>query len=103
MERGDLPLRRRAGRVRAAGAHGLDVAMFGLVHVTVESAPLRPRRAHEDRVIDVVTDLDREVPPAYAGQLPDRRRSAPLWSRAVAGSVSAWAPAAGAARAVCRV
>jgi hypothetical protein len=47
--------------------------MFGLVHVTVESAPLPPRRAHEDRVIDVVTDLDREVSPAYAGQLCDRR------------------------------
>jgi GAF domain-containing protein len=59
-------------RVRAAGAHGLDVAMFRKVHVTVESAPLARRALQEDRVIEVVTDLDRELSPAYAGQLRDR-------------------------------
>jgi hypothetical protein len=60
-------------RVRAAGAHGLDLAMFRKVHVTVESAPLARKALQEDRVIEVVTDLDRELSPAYAGQLRARR------------------------------
>jgi hypothetical protein len=47
--------------------------MFRKVHVTVESAPLPPRAVHEDRVIDVVTDLDRELSLAYSAQLRDRR------------------------------
>jgi GAF domain-containing protein len=60
-------------RVRAAGAHGLDLAMFRKVHVTVESAPLARRALQEGCVIAAVTDLDRELSPAYARQLRDRR------------------------------
>src|SRR5947209_1210084 len=35
-------------RVRAAGAHGLDIEQFAGAHVTVESAPIAARALKED-------------------------------------------------------
>ncbi len=44
-------------RVRAAGAHGLDLDQFAGAHVTVESAPIAARALREDSVIEVAGDL----------------------------------------------
>jgi signal transduction histidine kinase len=54
-------------RVRAAGAHGVDIEHFAFAHVTVESAPIAARALEEDRVAEVVGDLDDQVPDEYAG------------------------------------
>jgi signal transduction histidine kinase len=54
-------------RVRAAGAHGVDLEQFAKAHVTVESAPIAARALEEDRVAEVVGDLDDQVPEEYAG------------------------------------
>ena len=49
-------------RVRAAGAHGMDVAPFAGAHVTVESAPIAARALAEDRVVEIDGDLTRPGP-----------------------------------------
>jgi signal transduction histidine kinase len=54
-------------RVRAAGAHGVDLEQFAKAHVTVESAPIAARALEEDRVAEVVGDLDDQVPEEYSG------------------------------------
>jgi signal transduction histidine kinase len=53
-------------RVRAAGAHGLDLAQFAGAHVTVESAPIAARALGEDSVIEVVGDVSDQFPQEYA-------------------------------------
>ncbi len=53
-------------RVRAAGAHGLDLEQFAGAHVTVESAPFAAQALREDRVVEVVGDLASQVPGEYA-------------------------------------
>jgi signal transduction histidine kinase len=53
-------------RVRAAGAHGMDVAQFASAHVTVESAPIAAQALREDKVIEVAGDMSGEVPDEYA-------------------------------------
>src|SRR5947209_6471567 len=53
-------------RVRAAGAHGLDLAQFANAHVTVESAPFAARALREDRVVEVTGDVSALVPEEYA-------------------------------------
>jgi signal transduction histidine kinase len=53
-------------RVRAAGAHGLDLEQFASAHVTVESAPIAARALNEDRVVEVVGDVREHFPAEYA-------------------------------------
>jgi signal transduction histidine kinase len=58
-------------RVRAAGAHGMDVQQFASAHVTVESAPIAVRALREDKVIEVEGDMSGEVPDEYAALFPE--------------------------------
>jgi signal transduction histidine kinase len=53
-------------RVRAAGAHRMDIAAFAGAYVTVDSAPIAARAIREDRVVEVVGDLSGQVPDAFA-------------------------------------
>jgi signal transduction histidine kinase len=53
-------------RVRAAGAHSLDLEQFAGAHVTVESAPIAAQALREDRVVEVVGDVSGQVPDEYA-------------------------------------
>jgi signal transduction histidine kinase len=52
-------------RVRAAGAHGIDLDQFASAYVTVESAPIAAQALREDMVVEVVGDLSGQVPDAY--------------------------------------
>ena len=58
-------------RVRAAGAHGLDLAPFAEAHVTVESAPFAARSLREDSVVEVIGDVSAQVPAEYAAFFPE--------------------------------
>jgi signal transduction histidine kinase len=58
-------------RVRAAGAHGLDIEQFAGAHVTVESAPIAARSLREDRVVEVSGDVTGEIPGEYATLFPE--------------------------------
>jgi signal transduction histidine kinase len=62
------PARRR---VRAAGAHRLDIKQFEGAHVTVESLPITAQALREDRVIEVVGDVSGQVPPEFAALFPE--------------------------------
>jgi signal transduction histidine kinase len=53
-------------RVRAAGAHGLDIEQFAGAHVTVESAPIAAQALQADQVLETVGDLRGHFPPEYA-------------------------------------
>jgi len=61
-------------RVRAAGAHGLDLEQFDSAYVTVESAPIAARALREDRVVEVAGDLSGEFPTEYAALFPEPAR-----------------------------
>ncbi len=52
-------------RVRAAGAHGIDLDAFSDAQVTVESAPVARQSLEEDRVIEVTGDIAHEVPEEF--------------------------------------
>jgi signal transduction histidine kinase len=53
-------------RVRAAGAHGLDLAVFEKAHVTVESAAIARQALVEDRVIEMeAEEVARQVPERF--------------------------------------
>jgi signal transduction histidine kinase len=54
-------------RVRAAGAHGLNLDQFADAHVTVESAPIAAQSLREDRVIEIAGDMTGQFPEEYAG------------------------------------
>jgi len=58
-------------RVRAAGAHGLDLEQFARAHVTVESAPIAARSLQEDRVVEVSGDVAGQIPDEYAPLFPE--------------------------------
>jgi signal transduction histidine kinase len=58
-------------RVRAAGAHGMDVQQFAGAHVTVESAPIAAQALREDRVVELVGDMRGDVPEEYAVLFPE--------------------------------
>ena len=62
------PARRR---VRAAGAHGLDLQQFADAHVTVESAPIAARALAEGRVVEIAGDVSAEFPTEFAGLFPE--------------------------------
>ncbi len=53
-------------RVRAVGAHNLELVQFSGLHVKVEDAPIAVRALAEDRIVEVSHDIEREVPAAYA-------------------------------------
>jgi signal transduction histidine kinase len=59
-------------RVRAAGAHGLDVAEFSGAYVTVESAPMARRALEQDQVVEVAGDFGHELPALWADRLRGR-------------------------------
>lgn len=61
-------------RVRAAGAHGVEMARFADAHVTVESAPFAAQALREDRVIEVSGDIAGQVPPEFAELLAEPAR-----------------------------
>jgi signal transduction histidine kinase len=73
-------------RVRAAGAHGMDVAQFAQAHVTVESAPIAARALREDQVVEVVGDVTGQVPDEYSALVsePVRLVCAPMAAGGVA-------------------
>ena len=58
-------------RVRAAGAHGMDVQQVAGAHVTVESAPVAAPALREDRVVELVGDMRGDVPEQYAVLFPE--------------------------------
>ena len=61
-------------RVRAAGAHGVDLDQFAGAHVTVESAPITARALREDNVIEVSGDLTGQVPSEFAALVAEPAR-----------------------------
>ncbi len=61
-------------RVRAAGAHGMDLAQFAQAHVTVESAPIAARALREDKVIEAVGDLSGQVPEEFSALVSEPAR-----------------------------
>ena len=48
-------------RVRAVGAHGLDLAQFADAHVSVESAPMTAQALERDRVVEVDGDVRDQI------------------------------------------
>jgi signal transduction histidine kinase len=58
-------------RVRAAGAHGLELERFESAFVTVESAPLTARSLAEDRVLELDGDVRGEIPAEYGYLFPE--------------------------------
>jgi signal transduction histidine kinase len=61
-------------RVRAAGAHGMDIDAFAGAHVTVDSAPIAARAIREDSVVEVVGDLSGQVPEEFAALVSEPAR-----------------------------
>jgi signal transduction histidine kinase len=61
-------------RVRATGAHGMDLAQFASAHVTVESAPIAAQALREDRVVEVDGDVTGQVPDEYAALVAEPAR-----------------------------
>lgn len=61
-------------RVRAAGAHRMDIEQFAGAHVTVDSAPIAARAIREDRVVEVVGDLSGQVSDEYAALVSEPAR-----------------------------
>ena len=53
-------------RVRAAGAHGLDLAQFTDAHVSVESAPITADALRLDQVVEFDGDFRTQIPPEFA-------------------------------------
>ncbi len=67
-------------RVRAAGAHGMDVQQFADAHVTVESAPIAARALAENKVVEATGDVSGQVPNEYSALVsePVRLVCAPM-------------------------
>jgi signal transduction histidine kinase len=61
-------------RVRAAGAHGLDLEQFAGAHVTVESAPIAARALQEDTVVEVTGEVSGQFPAEYAALVSEPAR-----------------------------
>ncbi|HTX10234.1 MAG TPA: GAF domain-containing protein [Solirubrobacteraceae bacterium] len=58
-------------RVRAAGAHGLNLEQFANAHVTVESAPVAAQSLREDRVIEIAGEMTGQFPAEYISLFPE--------------------------------
>jgi signal transduction histidine kinase len=61
-------------RVRAVGAHGMDIEPFAGAYVTVESAPIAAQAIRQDRVVEVVGDLSGQVPEEFAALVSEPAR-----------------------------
>jgi signal transduction histidine kinase len=60
-------------RVRAAGAHGIDVAIFEGAHVNVERAPIARRALEADEVVDALPPWSPGLPAEFVSLLGDGR------------------------------
>ena len=71
------PARRR---VRAVGAHGLELERFADAHVTVESAPITARALRDDRALEVSGDMRDQIAPEFGAlfERPVRLVCAPM-------------------------
>jgi signal transduction histidine kinase len=58
-------------RVRAAGAHGLDLEQFAAAHVTVESSPLAAEALRTDMVVESSGDVSSQFPTEFTGLFPE--------------------------------
>ena len=67
-------------RVRAAGAHGIDLDRFAGAHISVDSAPITARASRADKVMELAGDLRGHFPPEYAALVdqPMRLACAPM-------------------------
>jgi signal transduction histidine kinase len=61
-------------RVRAVGAHGMDIEQFAGAYVTVESAPIAAQAIRRDEVVEVVGDLSGQVPEEFAALVSEPAR-----------------------------
>lgn len=62
-----------ARRVRAAGTHGMDLAVFEHAHVNVESAPIARRALEADEVVDALPPWSEDLPAEFVSLLGDGR------------------------------
>ncbi len=60
-----------ARRVRAAGAHGLDLDQFAAAHVGVESTPMAAQAFKQDAVVEATGDVRELFPPEYRDVFPE--------------------------------
>jgi signal transduction histidine kinase len=58
-------------RVRAAGAHGLDLEQFAEAHVTVESSPIAAESLRDDRIVEATGDVRSQFPAEYSELFPE--------------------------------
>jgi signal transduction histidine kinase len=63
-------------RVRAAGAHGIDLDQFADARVTIASAPIAARALTDDSVIVIDGELSDQFPSEYAALVSERTRMA---------------------------
>ncbi len=61
-------------RVRAAGAHNMDIEPFAGAYVTVDSALIAARALQEDRVVEIEGDLTGQVPEEFAALVAEPAR-----------------------------
>jgi signal transduction histidine kinase len=61
-------------RVRAVGAHGMDIEPFAGAYVTVDSAPIAAQAIRRDEVVEVVGDLSGQVPEEFAALVSEPAR-----------------------------
>ncbi len=61
-------------RVRAAGAHNMDIEQFAGAYVTVDSALIAARALQEDRVVEIEGDLTGQVPEEFAALVAEPAR-----------------------------
>jgi signal transduction histidine kinase len=61
-------------RVRAAGAHGMDIEQFAGAYVTVDTAPIAAQAIRQDRIVEVVGDLSGQVPEEFAALVSEPAR-----------------------------
>ena len=54
------------GRVRAVGAHGIDLSRLAELRPTLVNTPIAQRALLEDRVVEVSDEIEKQVPPEYA-------------------------------------
>jgi signal transduction histidine kinase len=56
-------------RVYAAGSHGVDLKTFADYYFTAESAPVAMHALAEDRVLEITSDLEAQLPAEYVSRL----------------------------------
>jgi signal transduction histidine kinase len=58
-------------RVRAAGAHGVDLEHFASAHVSIESSRIAAAALRGDRVVEAAGDVRGEFPPEFRDLFPE--------------------------------